>query len=221
MKEHDSRDPVPYLVEAEIAARKAFDARLAEEPGLTDLCRRRIARYLQDPIWRGMAEIALNGVTSFEHGLMLRGAGLVRPAKFAKCHSALSDAYIACVECTDRGLEYLQDALSFGPDEDPARDAIIRAIMSYLVIDRGNGIVATRSLLDVAIEIDDRDLLRRVMSLANCNPAIDHETLDRVLTGASEQDRMEMADFYGSDDDDRRGAAIIDLSARDDLSGGA
>lgn len=84
----------------------------------------------------------------------------------------------------------------------------------------GNGIVATRSLLDVAIEIEDRDLLRRVMSLANCDPAIDHETLDRVPTGASEQDRMEMADYYGSDDDDRRGAAIIDLSARNDLSGG-
>ncbi|ADE85024.1 hypothetical protein [Rhodobacter capsulatus] len=84
MQDTDDLDlePVTFLVEAEIAARRAFDARVAREPGFSALARKRVSRYLDNPIWRGLVELHINGATSFEHGLMLRGAGLVRPARF-------------------------------------------------------------------------------------------------------------------------------------------
>ncbi|PYF09249.1 hypothetical protein C8J30_110123 [Rhodobacter viridis] len=209
-------EPVTFLVEAEIAARQAFDARIAREPGFSALARKRVSRYLDNPIWRGLVELHLNGATSFEHGLMLRGAGLLRPARFFVLAGDLAGRELDCVEFTDLGLEQLHGTLSFKGADDPCREAIYRAVSSYLVIDRGNGIVATRSALEVALEIDDRDLLSRACSLVSgCPMALPPPARSK---GATEEDWMEMAEFFSNGDDDRRGAAIIDLAALDGMS---
>uniref|UniRef100_A4WQQ1 Uncharacterized protein n=1 Tax=Cereibacter sphaeroides (strain ATCC 17025 / ATH 2.4.3) TaxID=349102 RepID=A4WQQ1_CERS5 len=173
---------------------------------------KRSIQYLTDPLWRPLVELEINGATSYEGALMLAGAGLVTSVSFVARSGRERGRSVPFVDFTDLGRECLNEYLCFSGKEDPCREALFQAIGSYLVVDRGSGIVATRSLLEVALEIDDWDILKRIRHLGTGCPfgmSYEVQPQDQAVT---EEERMEMSQFFSDWDEERLGAKLIDLS---------
>jgi hypothetical protein len=211
-----SEAPLPSdisLVDAEMSARRAFNAAIESVKGLSKLAVRRIQAYLNDPVWRAAYELRINGATSFESGLILLGARMIRLGNLTVRTGRFRGYPLEFAEFTDYGLQYLNACASFEGEDCPHREAVFECIGSYLVIDRGNGIVATRSLLEVAVEIDDWELLSRHRSLADdirSGGIFADMKPPKVI--ASEEDWEEMFEYCSDWPGERSGFAVVDLS---------
>lgn len=210
------KTPLPSgvsLVDAEIASRQAFATAIEGAHGLSKLSVRRIQAYLNDPVWRAAYELNINGAIPFESGLMLLGARMIRVCEFTVRRGRYAGHPLEFVEFTDIGLQYLESCASFEDKDCPHREAVFACLSSYLVIDRGNGIVATRSLLEVAVEIDDWELLSRHRPLrADTRFGFSFSHVKPPEITASEEDRAEMFEYWSDWPGERSGFALIDLS---------
>lgn len=212
MQEDRRQDTVAFLYEADVAAKSAFLEAIRQKGGSKGLNLKRSIQYLTDPLWRPLVELEINGATSYEGALMLAGAGLIISSSFVVRNGRAGGCSAPFVDLTSAGRESLDEYLRFSGKGDSCREALFQAIGSYLVVDRGNGIVATRSLLELALEIDDWDILKRVRHLGTGGPfGMSHEVRpqDQAIT---EEDRMEMSQFFSDWDEERLGAKLIDLS---------
>lgn len=202
------------LVDAEMAARQAFLTVIEGAHGLSKLSVRRIQAYLTDPVWRAAYELDINGAIPFESGLMLLGARIIRVSEFTVRRGRYAGHPLEFVEFTDSGLQFLEACAAFEDEDCPHREAVFACLSSYLVIDRGNGIVATRSLLEVAVEIDDWELLSRHRPLrgdTRFGLSFSHVKPPEII--ASEEDREEMFEYCSDWPGERSGFAVIDLSS--------
>lgn len=201
------------LVDAEIAARKAFSTAIESAKGLSKLSVRRIQAYLTDPVWRAAYELNINCATSYESGLMLLGARIIRVSEFTVRRGRYAGYPLEFVDFTDIGLQYLEACAAFEGKDCPHREAVFACLGSFLVIDRGSGIVATRSLLEVAVEIDDWELLSRHRPLrGDARFGLSFSDVKHPEMIVSAEDREEMFEYCSDWPGERSGFAVIDLS---------
>lgn len=168
--------------------------------------KKRVSRYLRDPFWRPLLELDFNGCTSYENGLILKAAGYIRVGTFIGRVHSVRGMHIECIEFTDEGLNQLHYYHSNTHLDEPLLD-LFNAIQNYAVVDRGAGIVATRSLLEPALEYEDGEILGRVCSLVRAGDSLFGPFSRRI----SEQERMDYMALVSDMDVERTGAAVIEF----------
>lgn len=203
-----------FLLESELRARVSREESLRNNR-LQKSIRLRLRRYLSDPFLRGICELRCNGATDFQSALSLKQAGMIEVDLFCARQLDFENKSIQVVRLNSAGLSYLA---SFGHqyqyDEEPDRpfdafDALVAGVCSYICIDRGNGIVVTRDLAEVSLDLYDGDVLARTMNLSTLDKQF-HSPLQKLAT---KEDRLDVEDAWSySFALGRTGAAVIDLS---------
>ncbi|NSY38131.1 hypothetical protein [Leisingera sp. ANG59] len=174
----------------------------------------RTRRYLSDPFLRPICELKCNEATDFQSALLLKQVGMVEIDTFVTRQLEFHNQVMLVVRLTHKALSYLEE-FSHQNHEDEnspapfdAFDALVSGVCSYLCIDRGNGIVVTRDLAEVALDLHDVDVLSRTMNLTSLNRQFDF-SLQRFAT---ETERLEVEDHWScSYNLHKNGAAVVDL----------
>lgn len=176
---------------------------------------RRIKRMLADPLLRTILELLENGATSYEGALKLKGRGFLETRKLIARRGPFKEEELEYVLLTDEACSYAHRWL-FGkaegaePDLNPA-EALLTSIRRYLVVDTGSGIVVGRDVLEVAIDLDDMEILGRLVHMDfGVRQVSDPGFGDPV----AEKDWMEARAYWsGADSADRVGAAIVSFGS--------
>ncbi len=173
-----------------------------------------VRAMLADPLLRPMLEINENGATNYENALMLTSLGFLASKTERITTGQFTGARLQCISLTDHGRQYIsnwQDAMqSVHTDATPHPfDVLLRFIRSYLVIDRGSGIVATTGVANFALKLNDRRILSRIVSIENAVFQFDLGTLAR---DAPETAWMKLAGSWSNTPvSSRTGASVVDL----------
>ncbi|MEX1663742.1 hypothetical protein AB4874_19390 [Thioclava sp. 15-R06ZXC-3] len=202
-----------FLIDADQEAQKARDMRLSElfhQPHTLW----RLRSMLADPFYRPLMELDRNSATDFASALVLKQRGFIETRELTARFGELSGHRIETVEITQEGFEFLYNyhatVDSLNPDiRCDAGELMHSAVLAYMARDLGYGIVVTRDLAEVAIEIEDGDVLRRMMSLMRFSRQLRGAPDD--LVDAIEQ-RRDAQDYWAPrSDGERTGYQIIDL----------
>lgn len=173
-----------------------------------------IRAMLADPVLRPMLELNENGATNYENALMLASLGFLASKTERITTGQFTGARVQCVSLTDNGRQYISnwqvEMQSIHTDATPNPfDVLLRFIRSYLVIDRGSGIVATTRVAKVALELNDKRILSRMVSMEY---ALFQFDLDAVIHDATETAWMKLASTWSNTfDSSRTGASVVDL----------
>lgn len=202
-----------FLASSEESARRTRDERIAVTSH-DKLLVKRLLRFVDDPFLRPITELLHNGATSYERALVLKERRFLDVREFVARAGPLEGEMIEIVRLTDAALLFAEEASEL-PDDDSfdlpfdAFEAFLEGIRGYLAIDRGNGIVVTRDLAEVALDLEDGDLLNRLMSLKRYERQVRY----CLPSNATPAFRLEAERYWSSSDGPKRGGAhIIDLA---------
>lgn len=201
--------PVMLIADAVQAAHERFYEVAFSESELTAAEKSEVMRYVEDPLWRPLCEIAVNGITSFEGASLLLGAKMITTSAFRIRHGPDKGSITQCVELTDEGYKKFNYFYGSGIEVDLKEKAVI-SLMAYALIDNGAGAAASRCALEAAIENHDYDLLRRIRSVPFGAPQFMLAEGKRVMPDTT---RLEYLGLIFDRSDERSGAGIIDLPA--------
>jgi hypothetical protein len=118
-----------------------FHKSLFSNSDLTALERKRANTFVQDPFWRPLCELEVNGATTYEGALLLLASKLISSTSFRVRRGHSAGSFVECVDFTDAGLQLFNEYAGQEID-DGLRERLITSLMSYAAIDTGNGIVA-------------------------------------------------------------------------------
>lgn len=121
---------------------------------------------------------------------------------------------IVAFDLTTAGRGAFADLLEM--KQDIFDDGLMGHFQSYCVIDQGSGIVASRSLIEAALEIGDGALIERLADPAQPVHAGQGLSLPTRIDASQRADAL--TKWVSQEGEDRSGAAILDL--RDLLIGG-
>lgn len=201
---------VAHAIRIAEAIRAGHDARWSALFAGTELSateRRQAAKYLQDPLWRPLCEIAANDFTDYASALLLLGAGLVGARSFRVRVGPAAGRTVDYIQLTTLGAQQLEAYRGPGR-RNSLSDKLIASIQDYAAIDHGFGLIPTRNGAEAAIERDDWALLRRFRSLMGEHYPLQQIGDDNLL---DEDDRIDYLDGLAEWDGDRTGGALIVL----------
>lgn len=176
--------------------------------------RRRAAQIFAEPALLPLCELALNGATAYEGAVYLRQEGYAERSSFTVRRGPLAGISIVAFDLTAAGRDAFADLLEM--KQDIFDDGLMGHFQSYCVIDQGSGIVASRSLIEAALEIGDGALIERLADPAQ--PVHAGQGLSLPTRIDASQRAEALTKWVSQEGDDRSGAAILDL--RDLLIGG-
>ena len=203
--------PAMLIVEALQSSHDSFYASAFGGSNLSLAEQKRAMRYLEDPFWRPLCELEVNGATSFEGALLLLAAKFIDRSNFRIRHGPAIGSYIQCVDFTDSGLaqfQYYADEQTDGI----LKEMILNSLMSYSVIDNGSGVVARRCAIEAAVENHDWAFLNRLRSIPNGIPQFQ---VSNVEENPTDEERSEYLKFVSGWEGRRSGARIVDLKRSD------
>ncbi len=197
--------------QAVAAAHAAFFKTVFSESSLTDAEQHLARKLLADPMWRPLCELVVNGVTSYEGGLVLKACDLVQNMPFVVRGGPATGTTVTAVELNNNGVAQFS-AYCDGPGTNEKQDfhySLIDALRAYAAIDSGSGLIAKRSAIEGALEFDDWDLLKRLKHLPYGSPMFRDYSL---LPGDARVPRGEYFQYVASWDGDRTGTDIVALT---------
>lgn len=201
--------PVMLIADAVQAAHEKFYEVALSGSELTAAEKSEVARYVDDPLWRPLCELAVNGITTFEGAMLLLAAGMIEISSFRIRHGPEKGSSTQCIEITDAGSQQFNYFFGTNIDVDLREKAVI-SLMSYALIDNGSGAAASRSTLEAAIENHDYDLLRRIRAVPFGAPQFRIGEAKRTIPDST---RLRYLGFIFDRSDERSGAGIIDVPA--------
>ena len=204
----DFMHPAICIVDALTHARDAYDAAVFSGSRLDPARQERTRRYLQDPFWRPLCELGVNGATSFEGTMLLLAAQFIDTSSFQVRRGPAIGMSVQSVDFTPSGREQLDYYLADHIDGDLPEE-LINALRAYCVIDTGSGIAARRCAIEGAIEYRDGDFLRRIKSIPYQTPQFSASDVTGTITL---DERAAYLAYVTQWDLPRTGAQIIDLS---------
>ena len=199
----------PFLMEADIAAVSAVDDRISESfPDPKN--QRRVGDYLSNPFFRPLFELLLNGATSLAGARVLLAGEFIETEDYTVRFGHLAGNSMEAVRVTRLGISEF-NALCPSIDNDLVFKRVQDAILSYVAINYGAGIVARRHLIDFAIDYEDSEILSHLVGIHTGRRQIESMPFHTIVT---EKQRLEDADYWSGVGDDRGGAAFVDLTKR-------
>lgn len=203
-----SDEPNDMLVKIDELACRARETVISEY--VPDIIGRSlIRRLLRNPTIRPLLELELNGCTTFQSARILLGEGLVRTGQFKARASVFRGRLCECVEVTHLGREALLDELD-GLEENRWIGLLRGAIVGYACVDQGYGICGRREFIEVALELPDPEVLRRIVHVPSGQRqfSVDIGSNKKV----KDCERAKSAAWWSFHDEIRRTGRIIDLS---------
>jgi hypothetical protein len=195
------------IIEATKNSHSKFWNNLFLNSALSPTERKRAQNIISDPFWRPLCELEVNGATTYEGALLLFSSNLIRPTSFRVRRGNSAGSFVECVDFTDAGLQLFNEYAGHEGD-DSLREKLINSLMCYAAMDLGNGIVARRSAVEGAIEIDDDEFLSRLRSITAGSYAF--SGFEAGLSATLEE-RFEILQYVTGWDGERTGAEIICL----------
>lgn len=175
---------------------------------------KRALNVISDPFWRPLCELEVNGSTTYEGALLLLSSNLIRPTSFRVRRGNAAGSFVECVDFTDAGMQLFNEYAGHECG-DSLREKLINSLMCYAAMDLGNGIVARRSAVEGAIEIDDDEFLSRLRSVTV--GSYPFSGFEAGLSATSEE-RFEILQYVTGWDGERTGAEIIRLGLKQTAS---
>lgn len=161
-------DNPKFLLEAEKATQIFWEERVRSKLD-TEQDRSIFRAILGDPVLRSILEFRENGATDLEGALMLKALGFLEQDSFQIGDGPLRGQRMQFAELNKRSeicLDRWKSRLEFRSKDfaDPLV-LFLNCIRSYLAIDRGSGIVLSRRVAEVALDVFDRGVLGRSVFL--------------------------------------------------------
>ena len=189
---------------------KAHEARLnVLNEFITDLVGRRlIQRLLDNPSFRPLLEIELNGCTTYRSARLLAAEDLVKMEEFKVRAPPFRGRYCEAMQVTHAGEIVLIEELE-GLEENRWLSILRQSVVAYSCIDEGNGICGTRSFIETALELPDPDILKRVVSpWSRCRQ---FPEASGIMQRLDEEQRASAAHWWSATTNMRRSGRIIEL----------
>lgn len=200
--------PAIFLGEATQSAHTHFYDVIFSKCDLNPEEQKRARRYLEDPFWRPLCELEVNGATNFEGAMLLLAAGLIDYSSFQVRYGPAVGSGVQCVDFTDEGLQQFEYYAGEQVDSD-LKEKLINSLMSYALIDYGSGVVARRCAMEAALENDDWTFLTRLRTIPIGMPQFQQGGVEVDL---SEEARAEYLEYVSGWEGPRYGASIIELN---------
>lgn len=199
------------VMQAVTAAHAEFFKEVFSDSPLTDIDQHDARKVLADPLWRPLCELEVNSATSVEGGLMLMASGLIENKPLIIQKGPAKGSTVACVELTETGMVKFSNYLGgYGTDElHDFMCSLIDSLRAYAAIDFGSGLVATRYMIEGAIDFDDWDLLKRLKHIPYDTPLFSGSSLP---TSNAQVPSREYIEHVAGWDGVRAGSDIISLS---------
>lgn len=166
----------------------------------------RAAAFLKDPRVLPLCELILNGVTSYEGAVRLMSEGFAERDSFTVRLGPLAGRTIVTFDPSPEGQSWFDDLREWKHDLFVA--GVTDLVTDTCVVDNGYGVAATRTMVEIALEIGDGALLKRLVDPAA--PLGVHQGLEIEERVTSEVHREALERWLG-EVVPRSGAAIVDL----------
>lgn len=206
-------NPAPRLnIKAALcSSHEVFIRTVFQNTSLSSAEKKLVLSFILDPIWRPLCELKVNGLTSYEGGLMLLGAKFVANDTFFIRKGDFAGMGVVTCDITREGNEQFDGYFGVHTGEKRANFAfeIIASFQQYAAIDTGAGLVASRSALECAIEFEDWDILKRLRDMPTGLFSFRGQQCEDPLPPEFRDDYME---FYGSWEEMRTGSEVVDLA---------
>ena len=166
----------------------------------------RAADFLKDSRVVPLCELILNGATLYEGAVLLLSEGFAERGSFVVRRGPLSGRTVVTFDPSPEGQSWFEDIREWKQDLFDA--GLTDLVTDTCVVDNGHGVVATRTMVEIALEIGDGALLKRLVDPAaplGLRQGLDIE--DRVTPEA----RRKALDEWLGESAPRSGAAIVDL----------
>ncbi|SHL78935.1 hypothetical protein SAMN05444398_105268 [Roseovarius pacificus] len=151
------------LLRADLLAHEARQAVLCEF--ITDsVGRRMVQRLLDNPTFRPLLELKLNGCTTYRGARLLAAEELVKLETFKVRPSPFRGEKFEALTITSLGEIFVSEEID-GLEENRWLSILHRSILAYSCIDDGNGICGTRSFIETSLELPDPEILKRLVSV--------------------------------------------------------
>ncbi|MCI5040242.1 MAG: hypothetical protein MRY81_11220 [Donghicola eburneus] len=166
----------------------------------------RAADFLKDPRVLPLCELILNGATSYEGAVLLMSEGFAERGSFVARRGPLSGRAVVTFDPSPEGQSRFEDIREWKQDLFDA--ALTYLVTDTCVVDNGHGVVATRTMVEIALEIADGALLKRLVDpAAPLGVGQGLEIEERVTPEA----RRKALDEWLGENVPRSDAAIVDL----------
>ena len=197
--------------QAVTAAHAEFCKNVFLNSPLTDTERHLTRKLLADPLWRPLCELEVNGATSVEGGLMLMASGLIENRPFIIRGGPAKGSTVAAVDLTERGMAQFSHYCGENGTDDKQdfMSSLIDSLQAYAAIDFGSGLIATRSMIEGAIDFDDWDLLKRLKQIPYDAPLLSGSLPPTKNVRAPRRNYLQ---YVAGWDGVRTGSEIISLS---------
>ena len=196
------------LVEIELASRHST-REIVERYVRDPVARRIVTRALNDQVFRGLLELQLNGCTSFRLAKVLISEEMIRATPFKARTSEFRDEECDGIEISALGEARLWSEQE-GLEENQWLGMLRGAVIGYVCIDNGQGICATRSFIETALELQDYSILKRLVEQHAGRrqfPAL--TTVDEAV---DDEQRAAAAHWWSALEGVGRSGRILDLS---------
>ncbi|WP_417812505.1 hypothetical protein [Thalassospira alkalitolerans] len=198
------------IAEASAHAYTAFCENLFSNSKLSDAQKRRVLNLVKDPFWRPICELRINGMTSFEGGLMLVAAKLAWKTNFKLKTGPAAGQEIEVVNLHLNGMELFMSFIGGAPGTKFSK-FLLSSIKTYAVVDMGAGIVASEEVIQAAIQNDDWALLTRMRAISDRRFMFHFMRKETNLTNEERAEYLEDLQCKHSDYGARTGARIVDV----------
>lgn len=199
------------LAEASAHAYSAFCEKLFLNSNLSNAQKRRVLNLMKDPFWRPICEMRINGMTSFEGGLMLVAAKLAWKKNVKLKTGPAAGQEIEVVNLHLNGMELFMSFIGGAPGTVFSK-FLLSSIKNYAVVDMGAGIVASDEVIQAAIQNDDWALLTRMRAISDRRFMFHFVGKETNLVEEERAEYLEDLQCKYFDYGVRTGARIVDVS---------
>lgn len=169
-------------------------------------------RVVLDPLWLPIVEMVVNGITTYQGGLLLKGASMLQGEKFTIKRGKESGKKITVYYLNQTAENYFNSfRISINKTLlDKWMLAFSYSVQSYAAIDLGAGLIANNSVIKAALEHEDWELLTRLRSLKTTQYYFqNHHSSDNLLSEHIRKEYFQMIARSPEEYFDRQGAEII------------
>lgn len=203
--------PNKMLVEIEEAANRSMMEilrRHIQDP----VARKIVARAIDDKVFRGLLELELNGCTSLLSAKLLNVEGVIRHTTFKGRAAGFRGTDCSAIEITEMGEARLWSEQE-GLEDNRWLGFFRGSILGYACIDFGEGICATRSYIETALELYDFAIMKRLVQL---NTGVrQFPDIQAAVEKVSDAERAAAAHWWSAVEGIERSATIVDLRMHD------
>lgn len=166
----------------------------------------RAAEFLKDSRVLPLCELILNGATSYEGAVLLLSEGFAERGSFVVRRGPLSGRTVVTFDPSPEGQSWFDDIREWKQDLFDA--GLTDLVTDTFVVDNGHGVVATRTMVEIALEIGDGALLKRLVDPAAPFGVRQGLEIEERVTPEARREALEQ---WLGESVPRSGAAIVDL----------